>query len=170
MTRNYITISLTWERPKTMIHRTDQKPQYLMQKLLYTNNNIHLLQHKLLIAPGARCKSKTGCHNQDRSRQNASVIGCAWLWDAIGLDCSDRSWICNAPQDKQAAKSHHITSHWDDRCRPRRPLYPRNNCLSYDFIIRKIANILHYGSRCHGDLLCSHTIYPDQTKTYLDGF
>ena len=23
---------------------------------------------------------------------------------------------------------------------------------------------------CHGDLLCSHTIYPDLTKTYLDGF
>jgi len=66
--------------------------------------------------------------------------------------------------------SHHITSHWDDRCRPRRPLYPRNKCLSYEFILRKIANILHYGSRCHGDLLCSHTIYPDQTKTYLDGF
>ena len=67
---------------------------------------------------------------------------------------------------------HHITSpsHWDDRRRPRRPLYPRDKCLSYDFIIRKIANILHYGSRCHGDLLCSHTICPDQTKTYLDGF
>jgi len=30
--------------------------------------------------------------------------------------------------------SHHIT----DRCRPQRPLYPRNNCLSYEFIIYKI--------------------------------
>jgi len=29
---------------------------------------------------------------------------------------------------------HHITSHWDDRCRPPRPLYPRNKCLSYEFI------------------------------------
>jgi len=54
-----------------------------------------------------------------------------------------------------------ITSRWDDRCKPRRLLYPRNKCLSYEFIIRKIANILHYGYRCHGDLLCSHTIYPD---------
>ena len=44
------------------------------------------------------------------------------------------------------------------------------NVYSYKFIIRKIANILHYGSRCHGDLLCSHTVYPDLTKTYLDGF
>ena len=41
-------------------------------------------------------------------------------------------------------KSHHITSHWDDRCRPRRPLYPRNKCLSYEFVIHKIANIQHY--------------------------
>ena len=45
---------------------------------------------------------------------------------------------------------HH--SHWDDRCRPRLPPYPRNKCLSYEFIIRKIANILHYGSWCHGEI------------------
>jgi len=31
------------------------------------------------------------------------------------------------------ARTFHITSHWDDRCRPRRPLYPRNKCLSYEF-------------------------------------
>jgi len=35
---------------------------------------------------------------------------------------------------RQRRRTHHITSHWDDRCRPRRPLYPRNECLSYDFI------------------------------------
>jgi len=44
-----------------------------------------------------------------------------------------------------ATLDHHITSHWDDRCRPRRLLHPRNKCFSYEFIIRKIANILHYG-------------------------
>jgi len=28
----------------------------------------------------------------------------------------------------------HITSHGEDGCRPQWPLYPRNNCLSYDFV------------------------------------
>ena len=61
-----------------------------------------------------------------------------------------------------------ITSHWDDRCRPRRHLYPRNKCLSYEFIIYKIANILHYGTRCHGDLLCSHTIMATVTPDLFE--
>jgi len=37
----------------------------------------------------ARCKSKTGRHNQDRSRRAHS--------DGTGLNCGDRSWIRNAP-------------------------------------------------------------------------
>jgi len=53
----------------------------------------------------------------------------------------------------EASTTHHITSHWDDRCRPRRPMHPRNKCLSYEFIIHKIANILHCGSRCYGGML-----------------
>jgi len=38
---------------------------------------------------------------QDRSpqlRPVASECVCDWLRDATGLDCGDRSWICNAPQ------------------------------------------------------------------------
>ena len=27
----------------------------------------------------------------------ASECVCDWLREAIGLDCGDRSWICNAP-------------------------------------------------------------------------
>ena len=53
----------------------------------------------------------------------------------------------------EASTTHHITSHWDDRCRPPRPMHPRNKCLSYEFIIHKIANILHCGSRCYGGML-----------------
>ena len=37
-------------------------------------------------------------------------------------------------------QSHHITSHWDDRCRPRRPLYPRNKCLSYDHTCTNVTD------------------------------
>ena len=38
---------------------------------------------------------------QDRSpqwRPVASECVCDWLSDATGLDCGDRSWICNTPQ------------------------------------------------------------------------
>jgi len=38
---------------------------------------------------------------QDRSPQLRSVASeyvCDWLRDETGLDCGDRSWICNAPQ------------------------------------------------------------------------
>jgi len=31
-------------------------------------------------------------------------------------------------------------SHWDDRCRPRRPLYPRNKCLSYDHTCTNVTD------------------------------
>ena len=44
---------------------------------------------------------------QDRSpqlRPAASECVCDWLRDATGLDCGDRSWICNAPLDVVTGK------------------------------------------------------------------
>ena len=38
-------------------------------------------------------------------RPVASECVCYWLGDANGLDCGDRSWICNAP------KVHHCEAH-----------------------------------------------------------
>jgi len=32
------------------------------------------------------------------------------------------------------SSSHHVASHGEDGCRPQQPLYPRNNCLWYEFI------------------------------------
>ena len=32
-------------------------------------------------------------------RPVVSECVCDWLHNATGLDCGDRSWICNAPQD-----------------------------------------------------------------------
>jgi len=37
-------------------------------------------------------------------------------------------------------------------------------------LIHKIGSMQHYGSGCHGDLFCRHTVLFDLTKTYLDGF
>ena len=38
-----------------------------------------------------------------------------------------------------------------------RPLYPKNN-MKYDYMLLKITALKHYGSRCHKDLLCDHTV------------
>jgi len=60
-------------------------PRYILHHGYYT-----------VSLPGARCKSKTGRHNQDRSRcarRNQSQTHS----DATGLNCGNRSWICNAP-------------------------------------------------------------------------
>jgi len=45
-------------------------------------------------------KSRGALQIQDWSpqlRPVASECVCDWLRDATGLDCGDRSWICNAP-------------------------------------------------------------------------
>ena len=50
----------------------------------------------------ARCDIGGALQIQDRSSQLrpvASECVCDWLRDTTGLDCGDRSWICNAPRD-----------------------------------------------------------------------
>jgi len=46
-------------------------------------------------------KTRGALQVQDRLPQLRLVSSecvCYWLRDATGLDCGDRSWICNAPQ------------------------------------------------------------------------
>ena len=51
--------------------------------------------------PTDRGHTRAALQIQDRSPQLRPVPSecvCDWLRDATGLDCGDRSWICNAPK------------------------------------------------------------------------
>ena len=71
------------------------------------------MRHCSQWCPGARCKSKTGRHNQDRSRQNASVIGCATrpvLIVATGLGFVTRPSCYCLKEEKQQRDDQRYTT------------------------------------------------------------
>jgi len=59
--------------------------------------------------------------------------------------------------NRKNTHQHDIT--WKNGSRPPRPLYRKNSTKIHYMMY--ITGLQYYGSRCHGDLPCNHTVHPD---------
>ena len=71
-----------------------------------------------------------------------------------------------SPEPINLITLHYITSHRENGSRLPRPLYLRYNTKMH-YMIHRITTLQYYSSGCHGDLLCNHTVHPDQTNNYI---